>query len=206
VYPGVDIERFSSERQEQEGFRILFVGRFDREKGLETLLRAFRRFSEEAPETELWIVGPVRSGEDYPLAAEMARRYPVRILGALPREELPRIYAQCDLFCAPSRDKKKFGVQVWEEQFGAVFVEAMASALPIVATRCGAIPELLGEENLLVPQGSIDGVYRALRTLYEDASLLRSIGDRNRLRAEELFDVRRERRELENSLSDVASF
>lgn len=203
VYPGVDLDFFSPNKISHDSIRVLFVGRFDREKGLSVLLNAFKKLCLEIKNLELWVVGPIRSGEDYESAKAMAKKYPVKIIGPVNRAELRRFYNQCDIFCAPSMDKKKFGIKVWEEQFGAVFVEAMACGLPIVSTKCGAIPEIISEDNIIVSQGSEVELYNGIKKLIMDDSLRKFISEENRNRAERLFDIKRQRQKLEEILLNL---
>ncbi len=203
VYPGIDVDFFSPNKIFHNNIRILFVGRFDREKGLSLLLNVFKKLISEIKNMELWIVGPMRSGNDYEFAKAMEKTYPVKIIGQVNRSDLPNIYNQCDIFCAPSRDKKKFGMKVWEEQFGAVFVEAMACGLPVVSTNCGAIPEIIGENNFIIDQNSEIELYEALKKLVLDDSIRKYISNENRHRAKELFDIKKQQEKLEKLLLNL---
>jgi glycosyltransferase involved in cell wall biosynthesis len=57
------------------------------------------------------------------------------------------------------------------EQFGRVLVEAMASAVPVIGSTCGAIPEVIGDAGLVVPEGDADALAGALRRLLLDGVL-----------------------------------
>ena len=104
------------------------------------------------------------------------------------------------MFCCPSVDSRLFGWTHWEEQFGFGLVEAMGSGLPIVSTDCGAIPEVVGSQNLIVPQGSVMSMIPALDKIGDDRGLRFSLGNENRSRAEHLFDVEKQSECLENEM------
>ena len=114
---------------------VLFVGRLAEKKGVKYLIEAMQWI-----DAELLIAGdgPLREA----LVQETARLKltdKVRFLGAMSHEELPRVYASADIFAAPSvtaRDQDKEG-------FGLVILEAMASGLPVVASRSGGITDLI---------------------------------------------------------------
>ena len=205
IYPGIDIDAFSHlEQDAHEVFRILFVGRFDREKGLHTLLQAFLRLYADKRNVELWICGPPRTGKEAEiLARRLAKKYPVRMFGYVEHGKLPEVYGQCDVLCLPSFDREKWGMKVWEEQYGFVLVEAMACGLPIVATDCGAVPEIMGPYNITVPQKSVDALYLALCKLFKNVDYRQHVAKVNRKRAEEVFDIEKQRAKLDEVLCEL---
>jgi len=73
------------------------------------------------------------------------------------------LFRDADIFCCPS---------VWDEPFGMVNVEAMASQLPVVATRSGGVPEAFFEGGgLVVERGSEYALAQAIETLVTDSTL-----------------------------------
>ncbi len=204
VYPGIDLQEFSpSTERPHDGFRILFVGRFDREKGLAYLLEAFSKLYRARNDAELWILTKPSRGNVELLAREYAQRLPVRLIPRRNRVNLPRLYQECDVLCLPSVDRNWHGLRIWEEQFGFVLIEAMACGLPVIGTDCGAIPEVIGKDNPIVPQGSSVAILRELQRLSEDRELRQLLSQRNRCRAEELFDLSKQRTLTERLLSEV---
>ena len=195
IYPSINLERFSPmKKRDGNRFRVLFVGRFDQEKGLPLLLSAFSQLYEEDPSIELWIRAKRRTGQTEQLAYKFAQKYPIKFLGFMDYDKLPKLYNQCDVLCLPSIDKYKWGLKVWEEQFGLVLMEAMACGLPIIATKCGAIPEVVGFKNLIIRQGSFEDIYCALKKIKEDKDYCENVSKLNRARAEKLFDIKKKRR------------
>jgi len=195
--PGVRLDRFVPADNAHDGCRVLFVGRLVPEKGVRDLLVAFAQAVRTNSHLELWICGRG------PLQCEVeiaARTLPIRYLGYVPRTNLPALYAQADMFVLPSKNLVRYGLTLWEEQFGFSLVEAMAAGLPIVATTSGAIPEVIGPDNYLVAQGDIPALTRALIELSSDAKIRKLLGRYNRMRAEERFDAFVQARRLEQLL------
>lgn len=126
------------------GARILSVARQYPRKNTAALLRALPGVLRRVPEARLAIVG---GGPELPslrrLASKLQLSDHVRFLGELPTSEaVRRAYREADVFCLPSL----------QEGFGIAFLEAMASGLPVVGPRVGAVPEVVphGEAGLLV--------------------------------------------------------
>jgi glycosyltransferase involved in cell wall biosynthesis len=92
------------------------------------------------------------------------------------------VYAAADVVCQLSR---------WEEVFGWVIAEAMATGKPLVATRVGGIPELVehGETGFLVNRGDAGAAASSILTLLRDPDLRERMGCAGRKRAAERFNL-----------------
>jgi glycosyltransferase involved in cell wall biosynthesis len=152
---------------------VLFVGWLLEAKGVRELLAAARalpaaRFTLVGPESP-----PFRASVDAELRALGER---VRLLPTAPREEIFRLYREADVFVLPT----------WREGFPNVVVEAMAAALPVVATPVGAIGEIVedGRTGILVPVRDAAALEAALRRLIDDPALRAAMGAAGRARAE----------------------
>src|SRR5258708_2953339 len=111
---------------EREGF-VLFAGRLVPEKGISTLLKAWR--SGSAPRAPLVVVG------EGPLASEVGSAGGnVQLLGKRTRSEVQALMRRASLLVFPSE---------WYEPFGLVIVEAFANELPVLAAGIGAARELV---------------------------------------------------------------
>jgi glycosyltransferase involved in cell wall biosynthesis len=105
----------------------------------------------------------------------------VRVLPPQPKDEIRRLYAEADIFVLPT----------YREGFPNVVLEAMAAALPVVATTVGAIPDAVrdGEEGILVPPRDPAALQAALRRLVEDPQLRHAMGRCARARVEAVFSM-----------------
>ena len=163
----VDPAPFSAAARDRTGrpdCTFLYVGRLDREKGLDVLLRAFS----DVP-GKLVLVGS--GSEESHLRALAGTR--VEFTGAVPYENVPRLYARADVFVLPSRS----------EPWGMVLNEAAASGLPLIATtESGAAFDLIedGENGFRVPAGDEAALRGALRRLAEDEPFRLRAGARSR--------------------------
>jgi len=114
---------------------ILFVGRIVKEKGVEVLLRAAKDIAREFREATFVLAGPYEQTREYAEDAkdlmngvEPGMRF--FLVGTLDHDRLRRAYSAADVLAFPS---------LWEEASPMVVVEAMASGLPVVASRIGAL-------------------------------------------------------------------
>jgi phosphatidylinositol alpha-mannosyltransferase len=151
---------------------LLYVGRLEKRKGVQYLIRAFARLEPYYPNLRLLIGGdgPERSRLQR-LVAELGLRH-VQFLGYVSTEDLPRLFRTADIFCAPA---------TYAESFGIVLIEAMASGLPIVAAANAGYAGLLSAHpgNMLVPPANERGLAGALATLIEHLDYRREVGARN---------------------------
>jgi glycosyltransferase involved in cell wall biosynthesis len=160
---------------------VLAIGRLTPQKDHPTLLRAFARVHRERPEAVLAIlgIGPLET-ETRALVTELGLDGAVLLPGRL---EIRDWLERADVFVHTSR---------WEG-FGMVLLEAMLAAVPIVATRVSAVPEVVADcvTGLLVEPGDAVGVAEALTTLLADPARARSLGQAGLARAQEEFSVAR---------------
>jgi phosphatidyl-myo-inositol dimannoside synthase len=162
---------------------ILTVGRWDpaeRYKGADTLIAALPSVLKAAPDASLVLVG---DGDDRPRLEQLARDLGVfeqaHFLHGLTPEQLFACYAGCEVFALPSRG----------EGFGFVFLEAMASAKPVIGGAHGGIPDIVedGVTGLLVPHGDVDRLAQALESLFSNPTRAREMGARGRERLSKTF-------------------
>jgi glycosyltransferase involved in cell wall biosynthesis len=189
VYGGVDCDRYHPDRHVgRQG--ILFVGRLTPHKGVDRLIRAL------PGDTELVIAGtaghdPQLPERDYPdLLRSLARGRPVRFVGAVPDDELVRLYQRAAVLALPSVDHTCFGRRIAiVELLGLAALEAMASGTPVVGSRVGGLPEVVEDRvtGLLVEPGDVDGLHAALDEVVRDPVLAGRLGRNARDRALERF-------------------
>jgi glycosyltransferase involved in cell wall biosynthesis len=137
---------------------VLFVGNLVAVKGVDVLLKAWSRLAAAGvlgSEDRLAIVGDGPERGRLQAQAEALGLGPrVAFAGAVAFAEVPRWMAASDVLCLPSRS----------EGTPNVVVEALASGVPVVATRVGGVPELVrqGENGLLVPPEDAPALAEAL--------------------------------------------
>jgi glycosyltransferase involved in cell wall biosynthesis len=160
VPEGIDLTRWRRIAREapprSDGATILCVARQYPRKRITDLVRAMPRVRAAVPNAHAIIVGdgPEHAGLRA-LVAELRLGDAVNLTGAIPDDDIvAQMYYRADIFCLPSI----------QEGFGIVFLEAMASGLPIVATTATAIPEVVPHRRagLLVPPGDVDALAEAL--------------------------------------------
>lgn len=140
-----------------DGGYAVFVGRLSPEKGVDTLLRAWQRLRDHLP---LKIIG------DGPLAERVANAAAgddrIEWLGWQPLPEVLRTVGQAAMLVMPS---------VWNETFGRTVIEAFAKGTPVVASRIGALTELVdeGRTGALFAPGDADDLARQVIALWQDA-------------------------------------
>lgn len=201
INPGINIEQFVP----REDFCtaapiVLFVGVLSASKGIPELLNACRLLWDKSIDFNLWVCG---SGPLEDLVKDYSRKYPIKYFGSVAHERIHNIYRQCDIFCLPSKDTKIFGITQIAEQFGYVLAEAMSSGLPIITTNCGSIPEVVGNSNIVVNQGSVKALSEGLFFLITDYDKRKKIGKNNRTIAVNNFNLKLQANKLQNELLKI---
>lgn len=189
IHPGVDINLFRPRvsGDVRDGVRILFVGGDFARKGGNDLLEAMRRLG---PSAELDVVtgSPV---EPPPGVVCRVHR------GVSPQSpEIVRLYRDADIFVLPSRG----------DCFPQAVAEGLASGLPIVASRIGAIPEMVqeGVNGCLVAPGDPRALGSVLESLVDSNAIRRRMGVASRSLAEREHDADANNRQIIDLMTALA--
>ena len=135
------------------------------------------------------------SGEDEPIARAAAGADPshVQFLGALPQREVAELMRRCAVFATAPRPTR-----TWNEQFGLVYVEAMASGLPVVTTATGTNHEAVPDPNRRVADDP-EAVAEALTEFLSYDELRSKVSQFNRNYAVDNHDVVTQARRMEQA-------
>jgi glycosyltransferase involved in cell wall biosynthesis len=166
---------------------VLFVGRFEKRKGVDLLLAALPRVLESSPDARVRLLGDhdLPGEHDLTYWDEFVSRHRdaewfarVEAPGVVDDETLWDSYRRCEIFVAPSRF----------ESFGLIYVEAMMAAKPVVALASGSAPEVVvdGVTGLLVDPNA-DAIAEAITGLLVDPDRRHRLGMAGRARFEERF-------------------
>lgn len=181
--PGVDTEHFRPSSYAEDGY-ILSVGRFsDPRKDVRTLMRAYALLRRDAPDApKLLLAGltmPAR--EDWELAESLNVASFIETREGVSHDALAEVYRGACMFALSSV----------EEGLSLAVMEAMATGLPVISTRCGG-PETIvsdGETGYLTPVMDARAMSEKMRALLADVDSRRRMGERARLIAEETFSL-----------------
>ncbi|KQH80430.1 glycosyl transferase family 1 [Mycobacterium gordonae] len=178
---GVNTELFRPGSSPRRPGRVMAIASADTPlKGVSTLLHAVAKLR-TSRDLELRLVAKVETnGPTHKLIAELGISDIVHIASGLPDAELAALFASAEVACIPSL----------YEGFSLPAVEAMASGTPIVASRVGALPEVLGTDGAcaeLVAPADVDALTHAIGKLLDSPERRRSLGEAGRNRAVNVF-------------------
>ncbi len=179
---GVDVEHFSQDVPPIDDFRdgkvnILFVSRLEKRKGVNYLIKAYKRAKREIPNLRLIIVGPhTRWSKKYEKQIRRSGLPDVIFTGRVSYDELPRYYKTADIVCCPATGRESFGI---------ILLEAMAAGKPIIASNIKGYADVLthGSEGLLVPPRDEKRLAQALVSLINNEAFRQEMGARGRAKA-----------------------
>jgi glycosyltransferase involved in cell wall biosynthesis len=182
---GIDTEKFrpSSNGAGNEAPIILTVGRLERRKGVDVLLRAMPQIWQRFPGARVHLVG----GESDIQRRELKAMAPsdkqdqVVFPGFLTRDQLISEYQHATIYVAPTQ----------YETFGYSILEAMSCGKPVVSTRVGAVPELVEDRQtgLLVNWDDSEALGDAILELLEKPLLAKRMGEQGRAKAKAWFSL-----------------
>jgi len=196
VYNGVEISRAEAGLARGDEFRfrhsipkdrvvVLQVSWLIQQKGIDTFLDAARRVIARNNRIHFVVAGDGPLRHEYERTAErLGISGNVSFAGVVGDPLREGLYAACDIACQLSR---------WEEAFGLVIAEAMASRRPVIATRVCGIPEVVqdGESGYLVERGDCDVAAKRILCLAGDPRLRESLGKKGGEACRLRFDLSR---------------
>jgi len=175
LYNAIDVKRFAPKEDlsitrthlgfSENDFIIVFSGRINKDKGISELIDALLTLN-DLPQIKLMILGSTFFGDankdDSFVRAlkEKAQKIQDQIVftGFIPYKEMPDYLHLADIAVLPS---------MWEEPFGLTVAEALASALPLITTRSGGIPEICeGAATIVDRENIVNNLTAAIRDLY----------------------------------------
>lgn len=197
VYNGINVSKFhrkitQQEKQElrkqygiqTEDIVIMFCGRITPEKGIKELMQAFEQMKNRET-AKLLLVGSknfgVKEKSDFEQELkQIAQQLGDKVIftGFVHNDNLYKMHQISDIAVIPS---------VWEEAFGLVVVEAMASGLPVITTQSGGIPEIVKDKSAIVLERDdqlVTNLSGKLDLLVQDKQLREELGKRGEMRAE----------------------
>lgn len=190
IYNGVDVKKFnpkinSSKLRKKLKIEknpvILYLGRLSPYKGVDYLIKAIPYVVKQIPSAKFLIAGTIRYDvvRIHELINKLGIKKSLIFLGYVPDNELPQVYAACDVFCYPS---------LWEG-FGIPPIEAQACGKPVIAFNHCALPEVISnnETGILVQPHDHVKLAKAIIDLILDEEKRVKMGKKARERVEKVF-------------------
>ncbi len=177
---GVELDRFfpAEAAEKSEVLRLLTVGRLSVTKRIEMLIDAVEILYRTACKLHFTIVGGGQMERQLrKIVTERELGEVIEITGRMDSEKMPEVYRQNDIFISASM----------QEGMSNAMLEAMATGLPIVTTRCEGLAELIDGNGLIVEQDSAEEIAKAVKRLTEDSGLYKKMSTAARKQAEK-FD------------------
>ena len=195
VYNGLNLSEFGRTDFSFTPPLIVAVGRLIAKKGFADLIRACGMLAEGGKPFQCEIVG------EGPLENELRAQIEqldlqnrVALSGAKPQREVRRRLAAASIFVLPSVVDSAGGI----DNLPTVIMEAMATALPVISTDIGGIPEMVveNETGFLVRPGDTGALARAVEKMIDDRQLAQRLGRGGYERAQHLFSIEKNVRDL----------
>jgi glycosyltransferase involved in cell wall biosynthesis len=178
---GVDTEVFHPREAPRVPGRIVAMASADSPlKGVDVLLRAVAKVATERDVHVVIVSKPTKDGPTDKLARELALGDRVRFVSGISDDELGELLASAQIAVVPSR----------YEGFSLPAVEHMASGTPLVASRAGALPEVVGPAAVLVEPGDVEELAATLRRLHDSPKERAHIAEAGYQRVQERFTWR----------------
>ncbi|MDD4857652.1 MAG: glycosyltransferase family 4 protein [Candidatus Krumholzibacteria bacterium] len=191
VYDGIDVQSLRPRsREKRDRAVIAWAGRLVSWKGASILVEAAERLLERGANVDFVIAGtgPELSGLREKIERTPLLRDRLRLVGF--RTDVRDLIAGCDIFVNTS---------IEPEPFGHSALEALAFGIPVVASDCGGLPEMVqhGGNGFLFEPGDAGALAEALSKLIDDGDLRARFGIESRRRAERLFSLENHIRAIE---------
>src|SRR6266851_782459 len=173
-----------SSRAADAPFNIGFIGRLKEEKGLPLMIEALTYLPDYCRAVFVGH-GPMRNTLEE-LAARLGVTDRVIFKPGVPTYEVPGEMQLLDAFVLPSLTRPN-----WMEQFGRVLPEAMACETPVIGSRSGEIPHVIGDAGLVFAEGNVPELVACVQKLLDDPQLYADLASRGRQRVLENYTQER---------------
>jgi glycosyltransferase involved in cell wall biosynthesis len=180
IYCGINTEEFAPRNNiQRKPMRLMATASADQPlKGLRFLLQAYANLLPEYPELELLVVGkPTPGGTTDVLLKKLGIDQKVQFVSGISTERMVDYYAEATIAVVPSL----------YEGFGLPAGEAMACEVPVVSTKGGALPEVVGDAGILVPTQDAAAIAKAIKELLDDPERRVVLGKAGRERIMQKF-------------------
>jgi glycosyltransferase involved in cell wall biosynthesis len=190
IYNGIDTNHFSPppiQRNNQKEIRVFFSGNLTLRKGAKWLPAIAGKLQ---PNIRIYYTLGLRTRN------RITKEGPLTSVGSVSLQDMPQRYREMDILLMPTV----------REGFGLSIAEAMSCGLPVVASDCSAIPELVddGLGGFLCPVGDVDSFAQKINLLANSPQLRKEMGEYNRAKVEKLFTVERMVAEYQRLFDRVA--
>lgn len=182
----------------QNNYNLLFVGRLEKVKGIEFLIKAIPFIIRTFPQATLTIIGDGQNKENLlGLTKDLHLEKHVHFVGWVKSKDLDIYYQKASTVVIPS---------VWPENFPTVCNEAMGAGRPVIGTNVGGIPELIvdGANGYLVEPQSPEQIAEKAIKLFSDEDLLKEFGENARKKAGE-YTIEKYAENIEKIYKDIVN-
>lgn len=187
IYNGVDIHRFvPRKRSAKTPIKVLFAGNLTRRKGADLLPDIAQKLDKDI---HILYTSGLRAHKRFSVSPVL------KALGVIPYDNMPALYQEIDILLFPTV----------REGFGLVAAEAMACGVPVVATNCSSLPEIVvdGKSGFLCELGNAADFAEKINILAQSPELRQKMGEFNRERVERLFTEERMIQEYQQLFEEV---
>jgi spore coat protein SA len=193
VFNGANLQLFYPREEVREPKTVLFVGRFDPQKGVFELLKAYEKVLDKHPDARLVVGGAtgfaahtetpyVRQVRELARSIEKHKHGQIHFAGYLHHDrDLPLQFQKATVFASPS---------IFQEPFGMVNAEAMACATPVIGANRGGIPEVIGNAGRLTDPENVQDLADTISELLANPDYSRELGQAGYERCLKMFDWR----------------
>ena len=174
---GIDLDKFhpGSSRELSGELKLLTVGRLSVTKRFEMLVEAVEILSKQGKNVRLTISGGGGLLDELRNLVEQKKLTDIiNLTGRIESEKMPDVYGAHDMFVSASM----------QEGMSNAMLEAMASGLPIITTRCEGVDELISDNGIVVGKDSAEALAEAINNLAENKQAYSSMCALARRRAE----------------------
>jgi glycosyltransferase involved in cell wall biosynthesis len=189
----IELQKF---HELKNNYNLLFVGRLEKVKGVEFLIKAIPLIIKVFPQSTLTIIGDGRDKTDLlNLTKKLQLEKYIQFIGWVEHKDIHTYYKKTSIVVIPS---------VWPENFPTVCNEAMSIGRPVIGTNVGGIPEIIddGVNGYIVEPENPEQIAQNVIKLFLEENLLKGLGRNARKKAEE-FSIERHLENLEKVYEEI---